>query len=162
MKVSVIFDKKPVREKESVHIAFPFSLNDPVVRIGVDDSFITPEHGQIPGSNKDFFSVQRWLDVSGKDYGVTISSPQGALFEIGKMVNEQKNNRGVKQWESSSHSSATVFLYAMNNYWHTNYKADQAGRVQFDFILQFHKAFDLKNAQKVGMEATQPLLAFLQ
>jgi alpha-mannosidase len=160
--VSLMIDKKAIRNKESIHIAFPFLINNPTVRIGIDDSLITPEKGQVPGADKDFFSVQRWIDVSGEQDGVTISSPQGALFEIGNMIDEQRTNNGYKTWKNESKSSATIFLYAMNNYWHTNYKADQAGTVTFDFILQFHKAFDIKNAQRVGMETTQPLLVYMK
>lgn len=162
LQVSLMIDKKAIRNKESIHIAFPFLINNPTVRIGIDDSLITPEKGQVPGSDKDFFSVQRWIDVSGEQDGVTISSPQGALFEIGNMIDEQRTNNGYKAWKNESKSSATIFLYAMNNYWHTNYKADQAGTVTFDFILQFHKAFDIKNAQRVGMETTQPLLVYMK
>jgi alpha-mannosidase len=156
MYISVMIDKKAIREKESLHIAFPFSIEEPTVRVGMDDSFITPEHGQLYGSNKDFFSVQRWIDVSKDSMGVTISCPQGALFEIGNMVNEVQEN-GVKVWKKNASSSATLFLYAMNNYWHTNYKADQNGKVKFDFVLHFHEGFNLQEAQRTGMEFTQPV-----
>jgi hypothetical protein len=125
----------------------------------VDDSFITPEQGQIPGANKDFFSVQRWLDVSNNQTGVTICSPQGALFEVGKMVNEEKVINGRKKWEDAAQSSPLIFLYAMNNYWYTNYKADQEGKVRFDFYLKFHGPFDAENAYRFGYEMTQPLVA---
>ncbi len=162
IQVSVIMDKKAIREKEAVHIAFPFSIDHPVVRIDCDNTFISPENGQITGSNKDFFSVQRWIDISGDENGVTISSPQGALFETGNMIDEQTTNKGKKLWKSENKSSATIFLYAMNNYWHTNYKADQEGKVKFDCVLQFHTAFEIKQAQQTGMETTQPMLIHLK
>jgi len=163
VQIAVTIDKKAIRDKEAIHIALPFSIPNPIVRIGIGDTFITPEKGQIPGSNKDFFSVQRWLDISGSDnYGVTISSPEGALFEVGDMVDEREVNNGVKLWKTESHSSATVFLYAMNNYWHTNSKADQSGKVTFNIFLHFHKAFDLKNAQDFGKDVTEPLLGYAQ
>ena len=155
--ISVTIDKKAIRDKESVHIAFPFDFTNPTVRIGMDNSFITPEKGQLYGSNKDFFSVQRWIDISDAATGVTLSCPQGALFEIGSMVNEEKINMHTKKWKDSTHSASTLFLYAMNNYWHTNYKADQTGKVTFDFTLHFHGAFNLQEAQRVGMQATQEL-----
>jgi hypothetical protein len=158
IKLSVIIDKKMVREKESVHIAFPFAVPVAITRIGVDSSFITPEQGQIPGANKDFFSVQRWIDVSNQQNGVTLCSPQGALFEVGDLVNEEKINNGYKKWKEAAHSSSSLFLYAMNNYWHTNYKADQEDKVRFDFYLSFHEAFDAKNADRFGYEMTQPLV----
>lgn len=158
LQLSVSIDKKAVREKEAVHIAFPFALPDPTVRIGVGDRFFTPEDGQIPGANKDFFSVQRWLDVSGGGKGVTLSSPQGALFEIGDMVDEERINNGYKKWKDRQASSSTLFLYALNNYWHTNYKADQEGVIRFDVYLSFHGAFEAGAANRFGYEMAQPLL----
>jgi hypothetical protein len=161
IKLSVIIDKKPVREKESVHIAFPFSIPDATTRIGVGDSFISPGHGQVPGANKDFFSVQRWIDVSNSKIGVTVCSPQGALFEVGDMINEERVNNGYKKWKDSGQSSSLLFLYAMNNYWHTNYKADQSGKARFDCYLHFHGSFDGAAAYRFGYEMTQPLVGVL-
>lgn len=157
VKLSVIIDKKAIREKESVHIAFPFAIEQPKTRIGVSGSYITPEHGQIPGANKDFFCIQRWIDISGNHNGVTLSCPQGALFEVEDMINEERINNGYKKWKDSAQSSSVLFLYAMNNYWHTNYKADQEGKTRFDFYLSFHKAFDTVKARQFGYEMTQPL-----
>jgi alpha-mannosidase len=156
LQIAVTIDKKAIRDKEAIHIALPFLIENPEVKIGMDNSYITPEKGQIPGSNKDFYSVQRWLDVSNKDYGVTISSPEGALFEVGDMVDEREVNEGTKLWKKENHSSATIFLYAMNNYWHTNSKADQDGKVTFNIYLHFHKQFDLKEAQRFGEEMSEP------
>lgn len=160
LQLSVIIDKKAIREKESVHIAFPFALPDATVRIGMDDHFISPGMEQIAGANKDFFSVQRWIDVSNKQNGVTISSPQSALFEIGDMVNEELNSYGVKTWKKETQSSSTIFSYVMNNYWHTNYKIDQDGKVRFDYYLTFHDAFDPLKAKQFGYESTQPLFEY--
>jgi len=156
--LTTVVDKTAIREKESLHLAFPFDIPGPTLRVGVGDTWISPEQGQIPGSNRDFFSVQRWLDVSGADAGVTFASPQGALFEPGGMVDERPTHKGYKKWLDGNRSSATVFLYAMNNYWHTNFKADQSGRVRFDVYLYFHGAFDARQSGRRGSEAAEPLL----
>jgi alpha-mannosidase len=158
VKASVIIDKKSVRGKESMHIVFPFAIQQPQIRIGADEGIITPGCGQLPGANKDFFSVQRWIDVSNDTKGATICSPQGALFETGNMINEELNEFGTKTWKKNCDASSTLFLYALNNYWHTNYKADQEGIIQFDIYLRFHKTFDHNAAQRFGYEVTQPLV----
>ncbi|HEX5667683.1 MAG TPA: hypothetical protein VFX73_02705, partial [Chitinophagaceae bacterium] len=157
--LAVVVDKKSVRDKESLHIAFPLALKDPEVKVGVGDSYVTPIRGSIPGSNKDFYSVQRWIDVSEDNSGVTIACPQGALWEVGQLINEEKTLNGFKKWETTGSSSPNIFLYAMNNYWHTNYKADQPGKVRFDFYLKFHGAFDLNKANAFGYDVTEPLKA---
>ena len=84
------------------------------------------------------------------------------MFEVGNLVDEREINAGTKLWRTDNHSSNTVFAYVMNNYWHTNSKAEQDGKVTFNFILQFHKEFDLGDAQRLGAEATEPLLVYVQ
>ncbi len=159
IELNICFDKKAVREKEAMHIAFPFNITNSVNRIGISDTCYIPGTGQIPGANHDFYSVQRWIDVCGDGYGVTMSSPQGALFEIGSMTNEQPTNQGYKAWKDSQPPSSTLFLYILNNYWFTNFKADQSGAIQFDCYLKFHKQFDLIEANSFGAETHTPLLS---
>lgn len=69
-------------------------------------------------------ALYRWIDVSGSGKGVTVSYPQGGLFEIGEMVNEEQVNHGYKKWKSVYKDDDTLHVYLMNNYWHTNYKAE--------------------------------------
>lgn len=148
--ITVELDKQSIRDKESVHIALPFSITKPTIRVGMDNSFISPEKGQLKGSNREFFSVQKWIDISNENMGVTVACPAAALFELGEMIDEKRITRDTKTWKETSKSSATLFIYVMNNYWHTNYKADQEGKVKFEIVLQFHQQFILSEAQKLG------------
>jgi hypothetical protein len=152
--ITVELDKQSIRDKESVHIALPFSISQPTVRVGIGNSFISPEKGQLKGSNREFFSVQKWIDISNENLGVTIACPAAALFELGEMIDENRIKRDTKIWKEESKSSATLFIYVMNNYWHTNYKADQEGKVKFEIVLQFHQKFNLSEAQKLGDQAS--------
>lgn len=159
LKIHIMFDKKEIRTKESIHIAFPMQLENAVTRIGVGDGVITPEKLQIPGSNKEFYSVQKWINMANEFYNVTISSPQGALFEIGEMINEEKTINGYKPWKEKGYSSPDIFLYAMNNYWHTNFKAGQDGKTEFDIYIQPVKGkFDKEKSNRFGSECTEPLI----
>ncbi len=163
----VIKQKKAVRDKESLHLALPFNIPSATVRIGIGDTCITPESGRIPGSNNDFFCAQRWIDVSNDSMGVTIVCPQGAIWEVGEMVDERKVNPGrgsnpelYKAWKTEAKSSSTIYLYALNNYWHTNFKADQEGPITFDLYLKMHGPFKLEDARRFGLEMTRPLITW--
>ncbi|MEI6123860.1 MAG: hypothetical protein WCQ95_09530 [Bacteroidota bacterium] len=158
IQLSTIIDKKSVREKEAMHVAFPFNIDNPINRVGISDTCYVPGIGQIPGSNHDFYSVQRWIDVSENDFGVTLCSPQGALFEIGKITDERPINNGFKKWQEYAESSSNLFLYALNNYWCTNFKADQQEIIRFDCYLQFHQKFNMNDAKIFGEEIHAPLL----
>ncbi len=155
------------RDKESLHLALPFNIPNATVRIGISDTCVTPERGRIPGSNNDFFCAQRWIDVSNDSMGVTIVCPQGALWELGEMVDERKVNPGrgtnpeyYKAWKTEAKSSSTIYLYALNNYWHTNFKAEQEGPIVFDIYLKMHGPFKLEDARKFGLEMTRPLFTW--
>jgi alpha-mannosidase len=163
----VIKQKKATRNKESLHLALPFNIPNATVRIGIGDTCVTPETGRIPGSNNDFFCAQRWIDVSNDSMGVTIVCPQGAIWEIGEMVDERKVNPGkgtnpemYKAWKTEAKSSSTIYLYALNNYWHTNFKADQEGPITFDIYLKMHGPFNLEEARRFGLEMTRPLITW--
>jgi hypothetical protein len=161
------FYKFSVREKESMHLALPFNIPNATVRIGIGDTCVTPESGRIPGSNNDFFCAQRWIDVSNDSMGVTIVCPQGAIWEVGEMVDESKVNPGrgtnaekYKAWKTEAKSSSTIYLYALKNYWHTNFKADQEGPITFDLYLKMHGPFKLEEARRFGLEMTRPLITW--
>lgn len=145
-------DKKGVREKEGVHLAFPFAIPSGQLRYDVADSIVRPEVDQLAGACKNFFSVESWVDVSNPDYGVTWSSKNAPLIEIGAITAEQP-------WIKTINPSSSFYSYVMNNYWHTNYKADQEGPVIFNYSIMPHGPFNAVDAAKFGIERRQPLVA---
>jgi hypothetical protein len=144
-------DKLAVRTKESVHIAFPFRVPGGQVRYDVAEGIVRPEIDQLPGSCKNFFSVQSWVDISNRERGVTLTSPDAPLIEIGEITAE-------RPWAEAAQTSPPIYSYAMNNYWHTNYKADQEGRVTFRFSVVPHGPFEAAAAVRSGRESREPLL----
>ena len=85
--------------------------------------------------------------MSNDTTGVTYFCPQANLYELDKIDNEMRSDYG-KVWTNDCPKTSTCFLYALNNYWHTNYKASQSGQILFDIYTQEHQAFDLKKAQQ--------------
>jgi hypothetical protein len=145
-------DKRAVREKEGIHIAFPFAVPGAELRYGVADGVVRPEADQLAGACKNFFSIQSWVDISNNDYGATWASANAPLIEVGAITAEQP-------WMKSIQTSSLIYSYVMNNYWHTNYKADQEGPVTFTYSILPHAAFAVADAAKFGMERRQPLIA---
>jgi len=153
-------DKKPVRDKESVHFAFPFGIPDAVSRYNTGwGGIFSPGAGQLAGANQDYYCVQHWCDVSNQDYGVSLLLREACLVEPGEMLDEQPGDYGVKVWKTKPHTDPTLYSYVMNNYWHTNFKADQEGPVTFTYALVPHRLFNVVDVQKEGLSFNQPLLA---
>ena len=153
-----LLDKAKVREKESIHFAFPFNVPAGALRLDLGWGTIRPESDQIPGSCKDYFCIQNSVDISNIDYGLTWVSLDAPLVEIGRMTDESAVEKGVRAWRTELEPSQTIYSYAMNNYWHTNYKADQEGLVTFRYSVHPHQGFGAGEIKKFGLEKIQPLI----
>lgn len=133
-----IFDKIAEKEKESFHIALPFSFDHSELEYGNDTYRIRFGPDQLPGSNKDFICVEKNLWLHSGDIVAKISSPDICPYEVGSIIDETKTN-GVKIWKAVNDNTSNLFLYVFNNYWHTNYKAYQEGHFDFEVELSFSK-----------------------
>ncbi len=126
------FYKNEVKEKEALHVALNFqNLNTQLI---YNNGLRYPD-SQLPGSNKEFICVEESVKLDYKDYEIQISAPDFALFEIGAPIDENQLN-GAKVWKRENQNPSTLFLYVLNNYWHTNYKAYQKGYFNFSIDLE--------------------------
>jgi len=144
--------KNAVREKEGVHFAFPFNVPNGEICYDVAYGIVKPEEDQLPGSCKNFFSVQSFVDVSNAEYGITWIPVDAPLVEMGAINAEQP-------WMKSIKTSQCFYSYVMNNYWHTNYKADQEGKVIFRYSIHPHEGFSAGEIVRQGREALRSLIA---
>ena len=150
--------KSRVREKERVHFGFPFSVPGGSIKVGNAFGYVRPDSDQLPGSCRDFFCAERWVDVSNALTGVTVALSGAPLIETGTMTDETQNRSGVRSWKEKAGTGTIFYSYALNNYWHTNYKADQEGEIVFRYAITPHGPFDPAEAEKGGIDASQPLL----
>lgn len=152
-------DKLPVRTKEGIHFGFGFNVPDGVVRMEVPWGVVRPEADQIPGACKNWFTVQRWVDISNDQRGITWLTPDAPLVEVGGVTaNLIGSLSDPAAWLDHLKPSQTIFSWAMNNHWHTNYRADQEGPTVFRYLLWPHGRFDQAAAAGVALECGQGLV----
>jgi alpha-mannosidase len=155
-----VLDKKAIREKEGVHFGFPFhpSLN----KVTLDAGYGSMQYlaDRLPGSNMDYLYSRRWLDVSTADKGLQWMLLQAPFVEPGNIIDERLTiSQTHKEWKKEGAPTATWFSYIMNNYWHTNYKADQDGISHYRYALKPHGMFSYSETEKSAASLSQPLLA---
>lgn len=141
---------------QSTYLAFPFALDDPTARIDVGGQAMRPGTDQLAGTNHDSYSVQRWADLSDEDRGVTVACPLNPMVQFGDF------HFGDAQ-ESFALDRAMLLGWVATNYYNTNFRANQPGRVRARYHLAPHDRFDEARAHRVGRNAehtdplTQPL-----
>jgi len=123
-------DKTETTNKEAVYLAFPLAMDTSKGGLWLEypDEITEPLKDQHTSACRDWYSVQRWLAESDGDATVELSPLDTPLITLGHMT--------ASTWPRElSLKRGHVFAYVMNNYWHTNYKAEQRGRFVFRFSL---------------------------
>lgn len=153
-------DKKAVLKKEGVHFAFPFNIPNPELRYNIPWGSVLNGYDQLPNGNKNWYAMQRWLDISNEEFGVTVSSPDAPLFEIGSITaNLLGGLYNSPLWIKDQPSSSRIYSWAMNNHWHTNFVASQEGLMSFRYFIKTHeKPYNAYNANLFGIENHKPLI----
>jgi hypothetical protein len=156
-----IIDKKDVRTKEGVYFSFPFAGNLEKATLDVGYGTMTYLKDQLRGSNMDFLSPRRWLDVSDDKKGIQMLMIEPFMLAPDSMVDERLLIDGsFKKWKDTGKATSRWFSYVMNNYWHTNFKIDQDSLAAFHYALRPHEAMRNDEQEKEAMEFTQPLVSF--
>jgi len=113
-----------------------------------------PGADQLKAACKNYFTPEKWVDVSNQNYGVTFVTNDAPEIEIGEITTDA-NSFG---WLSSVKPSQTIYSYVMNNYWGTNYKASQDGPVMFRYSIHPHGMFISSNAERTAAQESDPLI----
>lgn len=135
--------------KEALYVAFPFAFAKPTVDVEVPLGRMTVDRDQQPGSCRDWFCHAHWVWLHELNDGVLWSGPDTPLFTLNDLF------RGA--WRRSIVPDGTLFAYAMNNYWHTNYAASQGGSVTFRFRVSLVAPGDAAEPVRRGWAACDPL-----
>ncbi len=135
--------------KEALYFGFPWAFTKPTVEVEVPLGRMTVDRDQQPGSCRDWYCHAHWVWLHEASDGVLWSGPDTPLFTLNDLF------RGA--WRRSIAPDGTLFAYAMNNYWHTNYAAAQSGPVTFRFRISLLAPGDAAEPVRRGWAACDPL-----
>ena len=152
--INTTIDKKKVYTQEGVHLGFPFNIPDGDIHIDLALGVYEPNAGQVAGACKNYFTPERWVDVSNQDNGVTYITLDAPLIEIGDITTDAT----AYGWVRETPESQVIYSYIMNNYWETNYLAAQEGNITFRYVLQPHGMFNSAVSEKSAAEEAEKLV----
>jgi alpha-mannosidase len=157
VKIINTIDKEKVYNPEGLHFAFPFYVPNGQIHYNLAFSVPRVEDDQMPGSCRNYLTMENYLDVSNYKYGVTLVSLDAPLFEVGDIMTDAK----AYGWVDRLNQSQTIYSYIMNNYWETNYCAYQEGKTRFVYLIKPHGRFNSLDAEKFSTEQSQALIPII-
>jgi alpha-mannosidase len=144
-------DKEDARVPEAVYFAFPFKVDQGTFVFEIADGMMRPEADQLPGSSRDWLTAQHWVEAANAVQSVVWSPVEAPLVQFGDI----NTGKWLRKLEIPN---ATVFSYAMNNYWMTNFKASQGGLTSFRYALTSRAGGpDPVRSSRFGWEVHTPL-----
>lgn len=144
--------KKLETNPEAVYVAFPFSLPDGKIYFDVPGGVIEAGVDQIQGTSNDWNTIQTFAAVRNDDAQIIIGTPEIPLMQLGNI------NTGRFKKEALPESNK-IFSYVMNNYWTTNFNADQHGEFQWNYFITSMPGNSLEKATKFAWENRVPCIA---
>jgi hypothetical protein len=160
IEIENIVDKQAILKKEGIHFGFAFNINNPVTRVDIPWGIMKVDTDMLYGANRNWIGFQRWLDISDKEKGVTWCSLDAPVFEVGNITaNILGSATNSEQWIRKLSPSATIYSWALNNHWHTNFPLSQEGKIMYRYrILPHNSGYDAGLANRFGLEQVQPLI----
>jgi alpha-mannosidase len=142
--------KDPVNAKEAVYFAFPVATEHPEFSYEIQNGWVNPARDMLQGANVAWFTVQHWVRVSTAGVSAAVVPIDSPLITLGDIV------RGT--WpEEFKPKSGTIFSYAMNNYWHTNFRRVQSGDFTFRYAITSGSDLPAAELARFGRDAMTPL-----
>jgi hypothetical protein len=161
VEISNLVDKKAIKEKEGIHFGFGFNISDPVTHADIPWGIIELDKDQLPAGNRNWIAFQRWLDISGKERGITFCSLDAPIFESGNITaNILGAATNSPKWIRKLEPSSTIYSWALNNHWHTNFPLSQEGKIRFRYrIFPHNSGYNAAESNRFGLDQAQPLVA---
>ena len=143
--------KKSIVAPESFYIAFPFNIKDGKHFTEVQGGVIETGKDQIKGSSNDWYTVQNFTALRNEAMQLVIGCPEMPLMQFGA-INTGRYTAGAMP------QSTNLFSWPMNNYWVTNFNADQRGGHSWTYYLTTSSDASNDFATKFGWGCRIPYL----
>ncbi len=144
-------EKKLVTDPEGIYIAFPLKLDNGQLAFDVQGGEVRAGIDQIPGSANDWNTVQNYARLWNDQAQVMLSSAEIPLMQFGS-INTGRYRAGARP------ESTHIFGWPMNNYWVTNFNADQHGGHTWLYSLSSAGGNAMQAATRFGWEHRTPML----
>ena len=143
--------KKSITDPESFYIAFPFAAEKGRLFTEVAGGVIEAGKDQIPGSSNDWYTVQNFAALRNDRMQIVMGSNEMPLMQFGA-INTGRYKAGATP------QTTHIYSWPMNNYWVTNFNADQRGGHSWTYYLTSSDDNSDSFASRFGWGARVPLL----
>lgn len=153
IRMEAAFYKEPICEPESLMFAIPLKLQD-----GWKCSYDTAgevvrlDEEQLGACCRDYLTVDTGMSMYDGTGCVTLACPDAPMVQVGGFQFGRENRCIDRE------ADPLLLAWPLNNYWSTNFRADQSGRMTFVYEIHIHQRFEAREMRADGIRAKQPVV----
>jgi hypothetical protein len=155
--------KLPTEEKESVFFTFPFAAAQPELSYELPGVSTKASAPQVPGCPQHMRAVRHWVSLADGPRSVAWATLGAPLVQFGDIHSPYAPYPGTLPLEKPE--PATIYSWALNNIWDTNFPTVQAGEMRFSYAISSHDGGGAGRAEalaaRLGESVSSPLVAAL-
>jgi hypothetical protein len=152
--------KAGTSEKESVYFAFPFAVGNPSFHYEITGGIDSPEAPHVPGSADHMRAIRHWVGLENEKVRLAWATLEAPLVQCGNIHLPYLPFPETIDAEISN--SATVYSWALNNIWDTNFPPRQQGEMEFSYAVASGEDMETPElGMRTAAALTTPLLGIL-
>lgn len=144
--------KKLETNPEAIYVSFPFEIEGGKSYFDIPGQLIEAATEQIRGTSNDWNNVQTHAALKSNSQQIVIGSAEVPMWQFGAI----NTGRFKKMAEPES---GNMYSYVMNNYWTTNFNADQHGEFEWRYFITSVAGASSEFSTRFAWENRVPCLA---
>jgi len=158
LEVSVVLDKQPIAAPHSIYLPLPTALHQSwECDFETGGAAVRLDAEQLPYASRHYITAQRWLRIADAQHEVAVACPDAPLWQIGGFTYGRFGDPDGRV----ERKAPVLMAWLTNNYWMTNFQADQGGQLRFQFTLLPGPRRDLADAAQEITAYANPLAVHL-
>lgn len=132
LEISVVLDKQPIALPHGIYLPLPTALHQHwQCDFETGGAAVRLDDEQLPYASRHYITAQRWIRIADASHEVAVACPDAPLWQVGGFTYGRFGDPDGRV----ERKAPVLMAWLTNNYWMTNFQADQGGRLRFQFTL---------------------------
>ncbi len=156
IEVETLIDKVPNPLPHGIFLPMPVALADRwCAHFETAGAVVMLDDEQLPYASRGYITTQRWMRIDDGTHEVTVACPDTPLWQVGGYTYGRHGDPDGRV----PRERPMLLAWLTNNYWMTNFQADQGGRIRHRFAVIPAAARPLGASAREALAHARPLAA---
>jgi hypothetical protein len=132
VEIEAVVDKQPIASPHGIYLPLPTALHSSwECDFETGGASVRLDAEQLPYASRHYITAQRWLRIADSQNEFLVACPDVPLWQVGGFTYGRFGDPDGRV----DRPAPVLLAWLTNNYWSTNFQADQSGRLTFRLTL---------------------------